>query len=194
MGITIGWVPLEEYTFFLLQPLMTGLWVLYLSRHLPAAEATTHRHRLRIIVTIGAGLIWLGALFVLAGGWLPANYVTLILVWALSPIALQTAFGADILWHEGKRVLLGLLPAVIYLSLADALAIGSGTWTINPERSLGIYLGSVLPVEEFVFFLVTNVLIVFSIVLLLSRQSYIRLNDKVGKYLRLATLQHSPVD
>ena len=191
MGITIGWVPLEEYTFFLLQPLMTGLWVLYLNRHLPAAAATIHRHRLRVFVTMGAGLIWLGALFVLAGAWPPANYMTLILVWALPPIALQTAFGADILWHERQRVLLGLLPVVIYLSLADALAIGLGTWTINPERSLEIYLGSVLPVEEFVFFLVTNVLIVFSIVLLLSRHSYARLNGKGGKSLRLPTLQNN---
>lgn len=191
MGITIGWVPLEEYTFFLLQPLMTGLWVLYLNRHLPLAAATTGSHRLRVIVTMGAGLIWLGALYVLAGGWLPGNYLALILVWALPPIALQTAFGADILWHERQRVLLSLLPVVIYLSLADALAIGLGTWTINPERSLEIYLGSVLPVEEFVFFLVTNVLIVFSFVLLLSRQSYARLNGKVSKYLRLPTLPNN---
>jgi lycopene cyclase domain-containing protein len=191
LGITIGWVPLEEYTFFLLQPLMTGLWVLYLNRHLPAAAAVTHRHRLQILVTLGIGLIWLGALSILVGGWQPANYMTLILVWALPPIALQTAFGADILWHERQRVLLGLLPAVIYLSLADALAIGSGTWTINPDRSLEIYLGSVLPIEEFVFFLVTNVLIVFAMVLLLSRHSHARLNSKISRSLRLPALQNN---
>ena len=26
-GITIGWVPIEEYTFFLLQPILAGLWL-----------------------------------------------------------------------------------------------------------------------------------------------------------------------
>ena len=29
-GITWGWVPLEEYTFFVLQPVLTGLWLLFL--------------------------------------------------------------------------------------------------------------------------------------------------------------------
>ena len=27
MGITLGWVPLEEYFFFALQPIMIGLWL-----------------------------------------------------------------------------------------------------------------------------------------------------------------------
>src|SRR5512142_2737525 len=37
-GITIGWVPIEEYTFFLLQPLMSGLWFLFVSRRVPDVE------------------------------------------------------------------------------------------------------------------------------------------------------------
>ncbi len=32
-GITLGWVPLEEYTFFVLQTLLLGLWLLYLAHH-----------------------------------------------------------------------------------------------------------------------------------------------------------------
>ena len=27
-GLKLGWVPIEEYTFFVLQTLMTGLWTL----------------------------------------------------------------------------------------------------------------------------------------------------------------------
>jgi lycopene cyclase domain-containing protein len=27
-GITFGWVPIEEYTFFILQPILAGLWLL----------------------------------------------------------------------------------------------------------------------------------------------------------------------
>ena len=34
-GIVIGWVPIEEYTFFILQPIMTGLYLLLLARLLP---------------------------------------------------------------------------------------------------------------------------------------------------------------
>ena len=60
---------------------------------------------------------------------------------------------------------------MIYLSFADALAIRSGTWMIDPAQSLQIYLGGVLPLEEFVFFLVTNVLIVLGMTLILAGES-----------------------
>jgi lycopene cyclase domain-containing protein len=175
LGITVGWVPIEEYTFFLVQPLMVGLWTLAVSRFVAACRPVGNGGALRIAATSALGLLWLASALVLLRGWMPGNYLALILVWALPPIALQTAFGADILWSEWRRVALGLAPAVLYLSLADAIAIRSGTWTINPERSLELYLGSVLPFEEFIFFLVTNVLIVFSMVLLLSEQSRERL-------------------
>jgi len=33
-GLTLGWVPIEEYTFFVLQTLLTGLWLLFLARRL----------------------------------------------------------------------------------------------------------------------------------------------------------------
>ena len=181
LGITFGWVPVEEYTFFLLQPLMVGLWTLFLSRFVAARTPAETRNGIRIGVTAALGLLWMAALYVLVTQWMPGNYLALILIWALPPIALQTAFGADILWREWRRVLIGLAPVVVYLSLADSLAIQSGTWTINPERSLKLFLGSVLPIEEFVFFIVTNVLVVFSIVLLLSRQSYARMNFTFGK-------------
>lgn len=179
-GITLGWVPLEEYTFFLLQPLMTGLWVLTLNRRLPVTPSIRPRRRLRTIAVAGIALIWSGAVATLIMGWQPGNYLSLILAWGLPPIMLQLAFGADILWSERQRVMLGLLPTTLYLSFADAFAIRSGTWTINPERSLEMYLGSVLPLEEFVFFLVTNTLVVFAIVLLLSTESHKRLHRKVS--------------
>ena len=28
-GLLIGWVPIEEYLFFILQPLLTGLWLAF---------------------------------------------------------------------------------------------------------------------------------------------------------------------
>ena len=40
-----------------------------------------------------------------------------------------------------------------------------GVWTINPMKSLGILLGGVLSIEEFVFFLLTNAMVVFGFVL-----------------------------
>src|SRR5512141_2555047 len=38
LGVTIGWVPIEEYTFFVLQTLLTGLWLLWLVGRVAPAE------------------------------------------------------------------------------------------------------------------------------------------------------------
>jgi lycopene cyclase domain-containing protein len=33
-GVTLGWVPIAEYTFFVLQTVLTGLWLVWLGRRL----------------------------------------------------------------------------------------------------------------------------------------------------------------
>lgn len=181
-GILIGWVPLEEYIFFILQPLLTGLWLLYLARRLPVGLGSDlgPRH-LRSVSTALTGLVWLGTLGILAAGWQPGTYLALELTWALPPIMLQLAFGADILWRHRRLILLTLVPAILYLSAADALAIASGTWTIDPAQSLNVYIGGILPVEEFLFFILTNTLLTFGMVLVLARQSQERLNAELQR-------------
>ena len=174
-GIVWGWVPLEEYTFFVLQPLLTGLWLICLARRIEAGpELISDYGRVRRGLIGLLGLLWLGLAYILTIGWLPGTYLALELVWALPPIMLQVGFGADILWRHRRLVLLSLLPTTLYLSAADALAISSGTWTINPALSLNIYLAGILPLEELVFFAATNILVVFGLVLVLSRQSAVR--------------------
>jgi lycopene cyclase domain-containing protein len=176
-GIILGWVPLEEYAFFVLQTLLAGAWLLFLGRRLMAVAPTQRRfssNGLRTRALLLAGGLWVAAVAVLAAGWRPGTYLALELAWALPPIALQLAFGTDILWHYRKLLGLAVLPLTLYLSLADALAIGYGTWTIDPQQSLGVLLGWVLPVEEFVFFLLTNTLVVFGATLLLAPESHER--------------------
>lgn len=168
-GITIGWVPIEEYTFFIVQPIMTGLLLLFLARRLREPEGETpDRPRMRAAVTAGLGLVWAAALATWISGWAPGTYLSLILVWALPPIMLQSATGADLLWRYRRLVALGILVPTVYLGAADSLAIAAGTWTIEPSQSLEIFLPGGLPLEEFVFFLVTNTLLVFGMTLTLS--------------------------
>jgi lycopene cyclase domain-containing protein len=165
-GITIGWVPIEEYTFFLLQPLMSGLWFLLVSRSAPDIEPVTDRPHLRLISITGIGVLWLAALILLVAGWMPGTYLALMLVWGLPPVMLQLGTGADILWARWRSMLPTILPTTLYLAAADSLAINGGTWTINPAHSLGVMIGGVLPLEELLFFLLTNTLIVFAMTLL----------------------------
>jgi lycopene cyclase domain-containing protein len=169
-GATIGWVPIEEYTFFVLQTLLTGLWLLWLARHLPVPDRTL-RPNLRWVSASIVGVIWLASAILFFSGWKPGTYLTIQLAWALPPIIFQLAFGADILWRYRELILLTLVPATLYLSGVDAVAIDAGTWTIDPARSLEVYLGGVLPLEESTFFLVTNTLVAFGMTLVLARES-----------------------
>ena len=170
-GLTIGWVPIEEYTFFVLQPIFSSLLLLAVMQLWQTTSSAIDRPRARLISVAGVGLIWLISVIVLLSGWQPGVYLGLELGWALPPIILQLAFGADILWHYGKRVALAVLAPTIYLSAADALAINIGIWTINPEQSLHWLIGGILPFEEFIFFLLTNTLIVFGVTLSLAPSS-----------------------
>jgi lycopene cyclase domain-containing protein len=120
-------------------------------------------------------VIWLASVIVLLTGWGPGTYLSLELAWALPPIALQLLFGADILWRNRRLVLLTIASLTLFLSAADSLAIALGTWTINPAKSLNLLIFGQLPVEEFLFFLLTNILIVFGVVLVMAKESHARL-------------------
>jgi lycopene beta-cyclase len=54
----------------------------------------------------------------------------------------------------------------LYLWAADRVALALGIWSIAPEHITGVHLFG-LPLEEAVFFLVTNVLVVQGVLLFL---------------------------
>ena len=190
-GLTLGWVPIEEYIFFILQTLMTGLWLLWLIRNVTLTQGEIRsRPRLRWGLTLTLGVVWLFSGTALITGWQPGTYLALILVWALPPIMLQTAFGADILWGYRRLVLPGFLIPTIYLSLADTFAIRAGTWSLDPTQIIGIHFPGGLPLEEFVFFMVTNLLISFGTTLVLARESQQRVSPQVlEKMIKFAGLR-----
>jgi lycopene beta-cyclase len=174
-GITFGWVPLEEYLFFALEPVAVGLWMLLLARHLPApAETTRPAVKARVIPVIVVGL-WIVGVGLLLSRWRPGTYLGLELVWGLPPILLQLFFGLETLVQHRRLVLITILSSTLYFSLADTLAIHSGIWTIDPQQSLGIMIGQGLPLEEVVFFLLTTTLVTVGLVLGIARASRSRI-------------------
>jgi lycopene cyclase domain-containing protein len=188
-GVTLGYVPVEEYTFFVLQSMLTGLLtVAMMQRALPSGINRLPGEELdnppqRWVSSLGVGAVWIASTALLFSGWVPGTYLALILSWALLPLLLQLSFGADILWHYRRGVLVSILAPTLYLWVVDALAITSGTWTIDPMQTTGLALGS-LPVEEMLFFLMTNVIIVCGITLILAPESRPRLawwRDKARK-------------
>ena len=174
-GITIGWVPIEEYTFFVVQTILAGLWLLFLMRRLSLDVSDVPlvpRWRWGPVLVLAP--VWAAAVGFLLVRWEPGTYLGLELGWALLPIMLQLGFGGDILRRYGRLVLISILGMTAYLSAADFFAIGSGTWSISTSQSLNILIGGVLPLEEVVFFLLTNTLITFGVVLLISREGVAR--------------------
>ncbi len=174
-GIVLGYVPIEEYTFFVVQSILAGLWLAFLLRRLRFADAPAPLdRRWRIAPTLLLGVIWVISVAVLLSGWQPGVYLSILLAWALPPIMLQFGFGGDILRRYGRLVLLAIGGMTLYLSVADFLAIGSGTWEINPAQSLHWLILGVLPIEEVIFFLITNTLLTLGITLLLASESHVR--------------------
>jgi lycopene cyclase domain-containing protein len=204
-GIIFGYVPLEEYTFFILETLLVGLWWWALAR-VPAftplhgvSPSPSAKHPsgtseggggfkvnkpLRAWTLGLLAVIWTVSLLVLLSGWQPGTYLAITLAWALPAIAPQLAFGADILWRHRRLLGTVILTAAGYLSAMDALAIDAGTWTIDPSQSTGVFIG-VLPIEEAVFFLITVVLLSFGMTLLLSDASQERLEELKARLGRL---------
>lgn len=169
LGIIIGWVPIEEYTFFVLQPILAGLWIIFIARRLPSPSPVTNS-RPGYYLLIVTGMIWILSLVTLFSGWAPGKYLSIELSWALAPILLQLFVGRVFLLQHRRLVLLGIIPLTLYLSIVDSLAISSAIWTIDPQQSLNILIGNVLPVEEFVFFFLTNTLVVLGLVLGIAKE------------------------
>jgi lycopene cyclase domain-containing protein len=172
-GILLGYVPLEEYIFFVLQSVFVGLWLLVLYPYLAPSTEGQATAAFRVWSTILALVVWFASALLFFGGWQPGTYLSIMLFWALPPILLQLAFGADILWHYRRLLAAVILPIGLFLSFADSLAITSTTWEINPAQSLGIFIGR-LPLEEGLFFFLTVILLSFGMTLLYAPESRTR--------------------
>ncbi|MCJ1285905.1 hypothetical protein MMC26_005247 [Xylographa opegraphella] len=172
IGPTLFSIPAEEIFFFVIQTYNTSL--LYLIFSTPTfhpvylcGESVNGGRALRKWRWLGQAILIVG---ILSGVNLVAKkgegfYLGLILVWA-GPFVL-------LLWTLAYQFLLGLpwtntiLPITaptLYLWIVDTLALKRGTWVIESGTKLGWHLWDGLEIEEAVFFLATNLLIVFGLV------------------------------
>jgi lycopene cyclase domain-containing protein len=171
-GVLLGYVPIEEYTFFILETILAGLWWWFLALRLPPITSRFTASKKPVYLSTGLLVpLWLLFTYHFFFGGIEWTYLSIILFWALPPIILQILFGADILWHYRKLVFLAFFIPGIYLSLTDILALKDTTWSISPSQTTGILFFDILPLEEVVFFFVTNVLITFGLTLLLAKVS-----------------------
>jgi len=170
-GLVIGYVPIEEYTFFVVETILAGLWWWFLARRL-SAPANNFEPNKRLIQTSSGLLIfvWMIFTYLFFLGDIKWTYLSIILFWALPAILPQLLFGADILWHYRKLVFWAIMIPGTYLSLMDIVALKDTTWSISPTQTTGVLFFEILPLEEVVFFFITNVLISFGMTLLLAQR------------------------
>ena len=86
-----------------------------------------------------------------------AGYLVYELTWAVPVILLQWAVAGRELWRWRRLLTAAVLLATLYLGACDAFALGHGIWRVDPRRVLGVSLGP-LPLEELLFYLLTNVM------------------------------------
>jgi lycopene cyclase domain-containing protein len=193
---TIGWVPVEEYLFFLLQPLAVGMLLvqrvareaarpgeaahpgaatntgkpLHAGRPAHAGEPShgpsPHLFPARLG---GVALHLTGAALGLAGVYAGGAYTYggLILAWACPVLAAQWWFAAPAALRYPRAFAHALVWPTLYLWIADGVAIRAGVWSIAPDTRTGAQVMG-LPVEEMLFFLVTNLLVVQGLLWLLA--------------------------
>jgi lycopene beta-cyclase len=171
---TIGYVPFEEYLFFVFQTVIAALTLFTVARYYDPPDA--------VLKGDGSKVRWTGVMIALAIMIFGAvcllfpkgTYVGLILVWAMPVLMLQLGFGADILLRRWRIVLTSVALPTVYLWLADRYAIvEGGIWWINPELTTGIAPFG-LPIEEALFFLMPNLFVTFGITLGLHSAAFQR--------------------
>ncbi|MFB6084936.1 MAG: lycopene cyclase domain-containing protein [Halorientalis sp.] len=152
--------PIGEYLFFLLQPVLTSLWLVRLptrSDYEPGIPLSD-----RALGLLGGGLVAALGFALLSKS---TYYLGTLLLWASPVLAIQWAFGWPVLWERRRTLALGVGVPTTYLAVIDRVAIALGVWTFDETYLTGIEILG-LPVEELLFFGLTNLFLVQGLLLL----------------------------
>lgn len=187
-GLVIGYVPIEEYTFFVVETILAGLWWWFLARRLSPPKTEFKPNKFLVYASTSVLVaVWAVFTYLFFFGDMKWTYLGITLFWALPAILPQFLFGADILWYHRKLVFWAIFVPGAYLSLMDIVALSETTWSISKTQTTGINFFGILPLEEVVFFFITNVLITFGMTLLLANVSEARVEEVkqlIGKWRR----------
>ncbi len=172
----LGYLPVEEYLFFLWQSLNVMLAVRAGFRYLPRWHTYQQSSFTRVtLVLLGLSLLaWLAMIVPLrrlrqkTG---PRLNYTLHLVWFLPVLYLQWVMAPPV--FTAHAAMLGWITAGfgIYYTLADLVAVRAGLWFFDEKQITGARLPGGLPWEESAFFFLTSLLVAQSYLLLLPAGS-----------------------
>lgn len=159
----VGYLPVEEYAFFVIQSLQAMGLAAWLCGVLGPFETGPHPLSWR-----EQGL-WLGGGAVLWGvaGWFGrrvgprsrGHYAWHLFYWFLPLIGAQWVIGWPVLVERWPVLAVVTLGLGTYLSVADWLAIRSEIWFFDERQTTGHRIAGVMPWEEAAFFYLTSLLV-----------------------------------
>lgn len=161
---TIGFVPIEEYIFFIIQTIFTSLWTISCSRwtlnslYLRNSKSLTFQ----LIKYVGITLMIVAILI----GWfnaIPATksfYSCSIIWWSLLIVAVLWCIYSTYIVQRYQQILFSVVCPSVYLCYVDLIALRANVWHINERTSLEIFVVPELPIEEVIFFFITNFMVV----------------------------------
>ncbi|KAJ5560537.1 Bifunctional lycopene cyclase/phytoene synthase [Penicillium frequentans] len=166
VGYTLFDIPLEEIFFFIIQTYLTSLLYIILTKDL-VLSAYLLRKKDDLTKILGSAALMAATGFGIMCMLREDNlkYLSLILVWALPVLIFQ--------WHlcgnffaalPKKPIMISIFLPTLYLWIVDFFSLQRGTWVIERGTKLDIRLGATLDLEEALFFLMTNIMIVFGII------------------------------
>ena len=148
---TIFRIPIEEYLFMIVQTLISSMLYCIVQKN-KIAESFSYSPKYLILFGI---IFFIGVMMIRVEYF---KYFGYLITWASIPLAIQWSVGSNQLIGSFKKWLLPFILFSIYLAFIDCIAIKNNVWTIAESTSCGINLFG-LPIEELVFFLLTNLLV-----------------------------------
>ncbi|GAA5858631.1 hypothetical protein JCM1840_006491 [Sporobolomyces johnsonii] len=167
VGPTLFAIPYEEVFFFFIQTYLTATIYALFTRpvvHAVLLPRTPEEGRAtRWVGTAGFLAVTAAAIAKLKEGG-QGTYLALIVGWVAPFLALLWFITSNhILAMPRYAVVLPILLPTLYLWECDARALQRGTWVIEQGTKLGLSFRG-LEIEEAIFFLLTNVMIVFGLI------------------------------
>lgn len=161
---TIGYVPIEEYMFFIIQTIFTSLWTICCSRwtlnslYLRSSQSLKFQLMKYVgIVSMVIAILW---------GWfnaIPSTksfYLCSIVWWSLLIVVILWYIASSYIVQRYRQLLFCVVFPSLYLCYVDLVALRARVWHINERTSLEVFVVHELPLEEVIFFFITNFVVV----------------------------------
>ena len=165
----IGYVPIEEYCFFVLQPILESLLILLLltfKQKTHSGSSKAKSWKLPFLLMLSLFLLLLFGIFAYIQG-KEFTYLALILVWACPVLLALMIWKPRVISRNAGTLYPSLLIGTLYLCVVDLYAINEGIWAITTDTSLPIFLFG-LPIEEAIFYFLSSFLSCFGFLLFLN--------------------------